>query len=122
MMMMMMIIIITTIVIITITIVIIIIITIIIITKGRDNEDNLMVLGDEEWEDFWGNSEEITSFNGFSCDSSYEDDIGINFSNKERQTWPKTLNTAVMECHFLSRPIDEEGKPIRGYRRRMHNA
>ena len=25
-----------------------------------------------------------------------------------------------MECYFLSRPVEEEGKPIRGYRR-MHN-
>ena len=26
-----------------------------------------------------------------------------------------------MECYFLSRPLEEEGKPVRGYRRRMHN-
>ena len=26
-----------------------------------------------------------------------------------------------MECNFLIWPVDEEGKPIRGYRRRMHN-
>ena len=25
-----------------------------------------------------------------------------------------------MECYFLSRPVDEEGKPVRGYWR-MHN-
>ena len=80
-----------------------------------------MVLGEEEWENYFGNSMEITGFNGFSCESPIEDDIGINFNNKERQTWTKTLNTAVMECNFLSRPVDEEGKPIRGYRRRMHN-
>ena len=48
--------------------------------------------------------------------SSNEDDIGI----KERHTWTKTLNTAVMECNFWSRPVDEEGKPVRAYRRRMH--
>ena len=53
--------------------------------------------------------------------SSNEDDIGINFNNKERQTWTKTLNTAAMECNFLIRPVDEEGKPIRGQRRKMHN-
>ena len=64
---------------------------------------------------------EITSFNGFSCELLNEDDIDINYNNKERQTWTKTLNTAVMECYFLSRPLDEEGKPVRGYRRRMHN-
>ena len=54
-------------------------------------------------------------------ESSNEDEIDINFNNKERQTWAKTLNTAVMECYFLSRPLDEVGKPVRGYRRRMHN-
>ena len=26
-----------------------------------------------------------------------------------------------MECYFLSRPLEEKGKPVRGYRRRMHN-
>ena len=37
---------------------------------------------------------EITSFNGISCKSSNEGDIDINYNNKERQTWTKTLNTA----------------------------
>ena len=64
---------------------------------------------------------EITSFNGFSCESSNENNIDISCNNKERQTWTKALNTAVMECYFLCRPVDEEGKPVRGYRRRMHN-
>ena len=31
------------------------------------------------------------------------------------------MNIAVMECYFLRRPFDEEGKPIRGYRKRMNN-
>ena len=35
--------------------------------------------------------------------------------------WSKEMNVAVMECYFLSRPFDEEGKPIRGYRKQMHN-
>ena len=26
-----------------------------------------------------------------------------------------SMNVAVMECYFLSRLFDEEGKPIRGY-------
>ena len=34
---------------------------------------------------------------------------------------PKEMNVAVMECYFLSRSFDEEGKPIRGYRKQMHN-
>ena len=25
-----------------------------------------------------------------------------------------------MECYYLSKPINDEGKPIRGYRKRMH--
>ena len=74
-----------------------------------DNEDNVMVLGEEEWDDLFENSTEITCFNGFSCESSNEDedDIDINYNNKERQTLTKTLNAAVMECYFLSWPIDE---------------
>ena len=80
-----------------------------------------MVLGEEEWEDLFGNSMEITSFNEFSCEASNEDDIDFNYNNKERQTWTKTLNATVMECYFLSRPVDKDGKPVRGYRRRMHN-
>ena len=87
---------------------------------NADNEDNMMVL-EEEWEDFFGNSIEITSFNGFSRESSNEDDIDINYNNKERQTRTKTLNTAVMECYFLSSLVDEVVKSIRGHRRRMHN-
>ena len=84
-------------------------------------EDNVIVLGEKEWEDLFGNSMEITRFNGFSWKSSNEDDIDINYNNKKRQTCTKTLKAAVMECYFLSRPVDEEGKPARGYRRRMHN-
>ena len=38
-----------------------------------------------------------------------------------KMKWSKELNVAVMECYFLSKPTDENGKPIRGYRRRMHN-
>ena len=53
---------------------------------NADNEDNVMVLGEEEWENLFGNSVEIASFNGFSCVSSNEDDIDINYNNEERQT------------------------------------
>ena len=56
---------------------------------NADIEDNVMVLGEEEWEDLFGNSMEITSFNGFSCESSNENDIDINYNNKERQTKTK---------------------------------
>ena len=81
---------------------------------NADSEDNVMVLGEKEWEDLFGNSMENTSFNGFSCESSSKDDIDINYKNKERQAWTKTLNTPVMEFCFLSRPLDEKGKPVRG--------
>ena len=33
----------------------------------------MIILGVEEWEDLFGNRMEITSFNGFSCESSNED-------------------------------------------------
>ena len=38
-----------------------------------------------------------------------------------RTGFSKKMNVAVMECYFLSRPFDEEGKPMRGYRKQMHN-
>ena len=85
---------------------------------NADNEDYVMVLGEEEWENLFGNSMEITNFNGFSYKSSNEDYININYNNKESQTWTKTLNAAVMECYFLSRSV--ESKPVKGYKRRMH--
>ena len=87
---------------------------------NADNED-VMVLWKEEQEDLFENSTEITGFNGFLCESLNEDGISINYNNKERQTWTKTFNAAVMECYFLSIPVDEEGKLTRGHRRRMHN-
>ena len=34
--------------------------------------------------------------------------------------WNKELNTTVMECYYLSNPVDENDRPIRGYRQRMH--
>ena len=36
---------------------------------NADNEGNVVVLGEEEWEDLFGNSMEIASFNGFSRES-----------------------------------------------------
>eukprot|EP00794_Sanderia_malayensis_P014690 gene14690-biopygen11789 len=37
-----------------------------------------------------------------------------------RKGWGRELSIAVMECCYLSKPINDEGKPIRGYRKRMH--
>ena len=36
-----------------------------------------------------------------------------------RTSWNREANIAVMECYFLSKPMDEEGKPLRGYRKRI---
>ena len=36
-----------------------------------------------------------------------------------RMKWDKEVNKVVMECFYRSRPFNEEGKPIRGYRQRM---
>ena len=36
-----------------------------------------------------------------------------------RTKWFKNVNEIVMECFFRSKPFDDDGKPIRGYRQRM---
>jgi len=36
-----------------------------------------------------------------------------------RMRWSKEVNKVVMECFCRSKPSDEEGRPIRGYRQRM---
>ncbi|XP_068684755.1 uncharacterized protein [Montipora foliosa] len=36
-----------------------------------------------------------------------------------RMQWTKQVNIVVMECYYRNRPVDENGIPIRGYRRRM---
>ena len=37
-----------------------------------------------------------------------------------RMKWSRDMNIAVMECYYLSKPVDENGRPVRGYRQRMH--
>ena len=37
-----------------------------------------------------------------------------------RLKWTKEINKLVMECFFLSKPFDDNGKPVRGYRQRMY--
>ena len=32
----------------------------------------------------------------------------------------RDMNIAVIECHYVSKQVDESGRPIRGYRQRMH--
>ena len=36
-----------------------------------------------------------------------------------RTKWSKEVNKVVMECFFRSKPFDNNGKPIRGYRQQM---
>ena len=36
-----------------------------------------------------------------------------------RTKWNTNVNKVVMECYYRSRPFDENGKPVRGYRQRM---
>ena len=36
-----------------------------------------------------------------------------------RTKWNKEVNKIVMECFYRSKPFDEEGKPVRGYRQKM---
>ena len=33
--------------------------------------------------------------------------------------WDKEVSKIVIECFYRSKPFDKEGKPIRGYRKRM---
>ena len=39
-----------------------------------------------------------------------------------RMKWNKEINKVVMECFYRSKPFDEEGKPVTGYRQRMFGA
>ena len=37
-----------------------------------------------------------------------------------RTKWTKKMNIDVMECYYMSKPYDDAGKAVRGYRARMH--
>ena len=67
------------------------------------------------------NSIEIKSFNVFSCPLASGDNISIKYNNQEKQTRTKTLNITAIECYFLIRPVKADGKPVREYRRGIHN-
>ena len=43
-------------------------------------------------------------------------------AEKSRQNWNKEINVMIMKCYFQSKPTDENGVPIRGYRQRMYKA
>ena len=36
-----------------------------------------------------------------------------------RTKWSKNVNKIVIYCFFRSKPFDDDGKPIRGYRQQM---
>ena len=36
-----------------------------------------------------------------------------------RTKWSKNMDKIVTKCFFRSKPFDDDGKPIRGYRQRM---
>ena len=38
-----------------------------------------------------------------------------------RTGWSKEMNIAVTEYYYLSNPVNDNSKPVRGYRRRMHS-
>ena len=40
-------------------------------------------------------------------------------STNVRTRWSKKVNSAVMECFFRSKSFNDNGKPIRGYRKQM---
>ena len=39
---------------------------------------------------------------------------------EKNEMMEQRLNIAVMECYYLSKPVDESGRPVRGYTQRMH--
>ena len=42
-----------------------------------------------------------------------------NNQTSARMQWTKQVNIVVMKCYYRSRPVDENGVPIRGYGQRM---
>ena len=41
----------------------------------------------------------------------------VRYQASAKMKWNKELNVAVMECYFLSKPTDENGRPVQGYRK-----
>ena len=41
------------------------------------------------------------------------------YQTTARRQWTRQVNIVVMECYYQSRPVDEDGVPIKGYKRRM---
>ena len=66
-------------------------------------------------------NEVITGGNDVSSGRCFTGEQGEPGRNQAtaRTKWEKEVNKVVMECYFRSKPVDENGVPIRGYRRRM---
>ena len=41
-------------------------------------------------------------------------------ARSRRMKWSKEINKVVMECYYRSKPMDENGRTVRGYRRRFY--
>ena len=37
-----------------------------------------------------------------------------------RMKWNQDMKIAVIECYYQSKPVDESGRPVKGYRQGMH--
>ena len=37
-----------------------------------------------------------------------------------RMKWNRDMNIAAIECNYQSKPVDESGRPAKGYRQGMH--
>ena len=40
----------------------------------------------------------------------------------QRTRWSKDMNVVAMECYYLSNPVDNSGRSVRGYRKRMYES
>ena len=39
-----------------------------------------------------------------------------------RLKWSRDMNIDLIECYYQSKPVDENGRPVKGYRQGMHAA
>ena len=62
----------------------------------------------------WNN---IRQQDSASCNSTADQMSTIR--NSQRTRWTRAMNIEVMECYYLASPVDVNGRPVRGYRKRM---
>ena len=53
------------------------------------------------------------------CPTVWQDGSGHHPATA-RMKWSRDMNIAVKECYYLSKPVDESDRPVRGYRQRRH--